>query len=1492
MKVSFKFNHLFCLLLAVITFIANAESAYCKKLSLASVKGSKIGLFEKEFVHKFLKPGEYLHESDVKEGDTGYGLSVFHGTKVERFNVKVIGVMKQALNGRDSILVRISGDVLGKNNLVRGMSGSPIYINDKLVGALSYGFDFSKEPIVGVTPIVDMLDAIIKPGDDRTIRTSRKRVEVSSIRGSSLEASKLRQSIISAGAPKMVPLMTPVSTTGFSPRAQKFLQSKFKPYGLEFAQGGGGAVDNYLLSKVGWKANILKPGSAVSLLLSTGDFTTAGTGTVTGIFDKRILAFGHPMMEAGAIDIPMSSAYIHEILPSLSVSFKLSSPLKILGHIFADRPWSVGGEIGKYASMIPVDIVVVDGARGYKRKFHSEVVNHPDFTSSMISAIAMSAMDATFQSTDPYTVKVNSQIKVKDGAQIEKFDQYASFDRTGGYSFLGMQFFSDPVVSYLDKVVSKVYDNKFQKSEVEKINLRIEFDMGKTSTKIERVVVENPIVEPGDSVNLKCVMKPFGKERIVEKFQIKVPRDVPDGDFMVGIAGGAKYKSLRKSMKLYDPLPQNFDEMIEQFVDKPSSDKLVAILALPNQAIHVDGSVLQSPPGHWSKLFFSDRYTNGPSLVVGEKQYEKELDAYITGSHVVGFKVKRKKPYEVMDRWFLAKSSSAKPSRTQITSQARKVINSIGNSKSKKTTGSTKAASVKKISNSTNFAGKVSGVHTRNVRMWNQYSDSSFSGGELKNATIDSWGRLFPGFEKSANLSIDSDIRAWSSTMHDGVFYFATSNEVFSWTGTDSKPVSLTKFESKLIPSMASDSTGKIYVACVPGGKVMVLDGSSKKLFFKTRESTITQLAVDGSNNLYIGVAGSGKVYKVNSSGALLDTIDTGQAHVTSLSFSKNLNSILVGTGETGNVYSLSSAGALKPLFQTDQHIVTGAAFDKRGNLFVSTAGKGNLLMVDKTGKVNNLATSDAFYHLVYDPKTDSIFTGDAEGDITQIQIEPLPDRSFFVPVNHTKQEAVISLNVDDQSNLYVLTSNLPTVQFIRSRPVTESYYVSSVMDASRNADWSTLKIHGAYNQFNPKVLESLKLETRTGFTRKPDQTWSQFVACERFEDGFKIGSPDGRYFQYKLSWNLEKLSSASSSSNDRTFPLRHESSVGRVMTTYLPENNKPKVRTFNLSSGEFISGKKKLKLNATDPDGDNMILKVELSSDNGKSWKLLKDNLVGKSSSLPSKDKSKDKKSSTKDSKEKEKSKKVLSNDKSKEKSSEIKNESMPPDTGRLKKKKKLLAFQKVRALVQLNRGANQSRWLDTEDKKKEEKDRSGSSGESQEKKASNSKKDEKKISKDKKDKKSKGKTSAKDKPKIPSGPIEWTWNTKKQKDGIYILRFTLSDALSNGGSGLSNKFYRTVVVDNKPPQISDINQSWSGKTLAQFNLKSKDSLSPIVNAVFEADTKESYAFVPEAGLMDRKKVSLKASGIKFSKKPKKLKVVVTDKAGNKAEKEIKVRK
>ncbi|HEY9677936.1 MAG TPA: SpoIVB peptidase S55 domain-containing protein [Drouetiella sp.] len=293
-----KFAHLFAstLLLSNSLSLRALADSELDAAPPALEEHHKYSSVEKSTVQRYLKQNEYMPVSEIKPGMEGYGLSVFQGTKIERFNVKVIGVIKKVLNNRDAILVRMSGGGIGKSNVIKGMSGSPVYINGKLIGAISYGFDFSTEPIAGITPIVDMLDALAQDTTQATAVPDRiSKLDLPTVAPSAMQtAGGTAPTSVAGAAPHMIPLMSPVALSGFSTRAEKFLTEKFGEVGLYCSSGASGAMDESLAKNIKPQTNPFAPGSAISVMLTTGDFNTAGMGTTTASFGNKVLAFGHP----------------------------------------------------------------------------------------------------------------------------------------------------------------------------------------------------------------------------------------------------------------------------------------------------------------------------------------------------------------------------------------------------------------------------------------------------------------------------------------------------------------------------------------------------------------------------------------------------------------------------------------------------------------------------------------------------------------------------------------------------------------------------------------------------------------------------------------------------------------------------------------------------------------------------------------------------------------------------------------------------------------------------------------------------------------------------------------------------------------------------------------------------------------------------------------------------------------------------------------------
>src|SRR5579883_3055694 len=272
--------------------------------------------------------------TEIKPGMTGYGLTVFQGTRPERFAVKVIGILHNFLPQQDIILIESDDERLKHSGIVAGMSGSPIYLigpdGDRLAGALAYGWHFAKDPIAGVTPIGSMLAELERP------LRGREHTPVAEAANDARFRERTTPNLVAASAPdpsspSLVPAAVPLSLSGFAAPAFEELTKWLAPYHVTPLAAGGAAPAH------ADGPTRFEPGSSISVDLIRGDMSATATGTVTWVDGDKVLAFGHPMFNLGEIYLPISTAEVHTVLSAVSSSFKIASPLRELGTLVQDR---------------------------------------------------------------------------------------------------------------------------------------------------------------------------------------------------------------------------------------------------------------------------------------------------------------------------------------------------------------------------------------------------------------------------------------------------------------------------------------------------------------------------------------------------------------------------------------------------------------------------------------------------------------------------------------------------------------------------------------------------------------------------------------------------------------------------------------------------------------------------------------------------------------------------------------------------------------------------------------------------------------------------------------------------------------------------------------------------------------------------------------------------------------------------------------------------
>src|SRR5690348_15006301 len=334
----------------------------------------------------------------------GTGRTVFAGNQVQEFQVEILGVLDNVGPKQSLILARLSGGPLDHTGVMQGMSGSPVYLDGRLLGAVAMAFPFAKDPIAGIRPIQDMLSVgsapAPAPAANRVQRASLSPDEHDLTRWFSKPEPAL------AGEGRMVDIATPISFGGFSRATLETFAPQLRALGLEPRQGVTSGSD--IGARMGNPAD-LKPGSMISVQLMAGDLSVGADGTVTHIDGTRIYAFGHRFLDVGPTALPFARAEVITLLPNLNTSFKLSTAKEWMGTMYQDRDTAVAGELGKRAPLVPVSVAISRAGRPVE-SYRMQMVNDTLLSPLLLQMAVYSAIDATERSVGAASLHISGEI--------------------------------------------------------------------------------------------------------------------------------------------------------------------------------------------------------------------------------------------------------------------------------------------------------------------------------------------------------------------------------------------------------------------------------------------------------------------------------------------------------------------------------------------------------------------------------------------------------------------------------------------------------------------------------------------------------------------------------------------------------------------------------------------------------------------------------------------------------------------------------------------------------------------------------------------------------------------------------------------------------------------------------------------------------------------------------------------------------------------------
>ncbi len=467
--------------------------------------------------------------SQIHAGMRGVAYTVFEGVKPEAMDVEVLGVLHN-VNGPkgDVILVRLHGKKVEYTGVVAGMSGSPVYLDGKLAGALAFRIgEFSKEPIAGVTPIADMLEinALDRSPAEDSVAVKPAVTTVAGKTSSPGEGASLSGSTQDSSASGFVnylkPIETPLVFNGFSQEAIQMFAGQLGSAGIVPVMGAGSVSNDKQPEPV-------EPGSAISAILVRGDMDIEATCTVTYIDPQRLLACGHPLLQFGAVDLPMNKAEVLATLPSPLNAFKIVNTTEPVGTFVQDRHTGIMGVFNRQPDMIPVTLNIHSDT-GVKQ-FHYEVLNNPKLTPVALMVTVFNALHGINEFGEEITYRLSGNIGVKGFPEVTMKNMFAPAD--------GAQPAAMQAAVSLGERFGRIYDNPYNAAAVNGVNLDFDLVRERRWARLESARTDVTEARPGEQIMLETVLAPYRGERIVQQIPVKIPTSASKGTLRILVSDG------------------------------------------------------------------------------------------------------------------------------------------------------------------------------------------------------------------------------------------------------------------------------------------------------------------------------------------------------------------------------------------------------------------------------------------------------------------------------------------------------------------------------------------------------------------------------------------------------------------------------------------------------------------------------------------------------------------------------------------------------------------------------------------------------------------------------------------------------------------------------------------------------------------------------------------------------------------------------------------
>jgi len=535
--------------------------------------------------------------SQIKAGMKGKGKTIFVGDKIEEFDVEVLGVLRNFQPKKDLILVKLTGGIIKNAGVIQGMSGSPVYIDDKLVGAVAYSVTtFSKEAIAGITPIKEML-AISQKNETRSSFSARIPIKqyltLDELFGINKDVFFTSSPAIIDGQ-NLAPLNVPLVFSGFSSSAFK----KAKPY---FSELGFSPVNigpsNQSLKEISPPNLTLREGDAVGVDLVIGDVSMSVIGTVTCVDGNKVLAFGHPLYNLGTVDYAMSKANVIAVVPSLSASFKIASSDMLVGRFTQDRNSGVFGELGKMPRLMPLNIKM-QNAKGEIKDFKVKIVKDKILTPFLVNVVVSGIMPVEERSIGDLTIDFSGEIYLENGRSVHLEDLFSgTFDTS-----------ITNLSNLLTAVVFFLTNNEFRDLDIHRIDITMRSSEEVKYSFLEKVWLDKYSVSPGERINIKIFTRNFRGQVELKEGSILAPHLPSGSEFYLILADAMSMQRLELNQyKSQGFVPRSLDQLIRILSNQRKNNRIYCKIIARKPGLFLKGEEMPNLPPTMKSMFSSPR---------------------------------------------------------------------------------------------------------------------------------------------------------------------------------------------------------------------------------------------------------------------------------------------------------------------------------------------------------------------------------------------------------------------------------------------------------------------------------------------------------------------------------------------------------------------------------------------------------------------------------------------------------------------------------------------------------------------------------------------------------------------------------------------------------------------------------------------------------------------------------------------------------------------